>query len=188
MAQTTRALIGPQTEIVVPDFRAPDFVMADYRQDEDEHIIKVTIRFFRLTNAQTTSMLANFSNLHSLRLEDVSYEHSINTIPPHENLRTLVLGHNMIPSAMIFALPNLESLTMKGGRPSAGASAKSVIRPLFEQFVQHSCHLKTVRLEHIVLRGLSRKITNVNVRTVYVTLEVNAADYFPEANFVYLST
>ncbi|KAG0335355.1 hypothetical protein BG000_007565 [Podila horticola] len=159
--------------------------MADHRQDGDEHVIEVMICFFRLTNAQTTAMLSNFPRLHTLRLEDVSYEIKGNIIPPHHNLRTLVLGRRMIPSAIVGALPNLESLTMKGGRPSEGASAWVVIRPLFELFVQHSRLLRTIRLENIVLHGLSSKITNVSVRKVYLTPDVNAADYFPEANFVY---
>ncbi|KAF9299785.1 hypothetical protein BGZ74_008649 [Mortierella antarctica] len=186
MAQTTRTFIGPKTTIVWPHFRGPDFVMFDHRQDGDEHVIEVTIRFFHLTNAQTTAMLANFPSLHTLRLEDVTYEHSTNAIPPHQNLRTLVLGNHMITPEMVISMPNLESLTITGGRPSEVASAWLVIRPVFELFVRHSRHLKTARFENIVLYGVSSRITNVSVRKVYLTLGVNAADYFPEANFVYL--
>ncbi|KAG0081438.1 hypothetical protein BGZ93_003658 [Podila epicladia] len=161
--------------------------MFDHHQDGDKHVIEVTIRFFRLTNAQSAAMLANFPSLHTLRLKDVTYEDSSNVIPPHQNLRTLVLGNRMVTPAMVMALPNLESLTMMGGRPSEVVSAWLIIRPLFELFVRHSRHLKTVRLAHVVLYGASSKITNVSVCKMYLTLGVNAADYFPGANFVYLS-
>ncbi|KAG0077167.1 hypothetical protein BGZ93_003661 [Podila epicladia] len=181
MAPTTRTFIATQAG----DSR-PDFVMADHCQDGDEQVTEVTIRFFHLTNAQARELFENFPNLETLRLEDVPYEINSSSIPPHENLRALVLVHSSTPRMMACALPSLETLVMKADSPhEIVAPTFKIDRRLLERFVMFSSHLKTVRLERIELQGKFFPMENLSVSKVYMTPGVTVESYFPKAK-IYL--
>ncbi|KAF9329140.1 hypothetical protein BG006_007783 [Podila minutissima] len=167
----------------------PDFVMANHlRGEEDKYILLVTIRFFRLTNALLTAVFENFPRLRTLNLEDVPYEIDGSPLPTHAKVTTLVFVHGMVPRAMAYALPILESLTIKADDQPRDIVCPSftIDRGLFERFVMFSQNLKTVRLERIVLQGRFTPMEHKGVTKVYMTQGVNAIDYFPYAAFYVL--
>ncbi|KAG0352104.1 hypothetical protein BG005_008405 [Podila minutissima] len=181
MAPTTRTFIAR-----LADDPRPDFVMADHCQDGDVHITEVTIRFFHLTNALAREMFENFPNLETLRLVDVPYKIDSTPIPPHENLRTLVLVHGSTPRMMACALPSLETLVMQADSPhEIVAPTFKIDRRLLERFVMFSSRLKTVRLERIELQGDFFPLENVSVGKLYMTPGITAKAYFPKAQ-IYL--